>query len=191
MRTGREYFESAYAQKDEPFGAAQSWYELRKRSLLLAALRSPRYEYAFEPAGGTGVLTRELAPRCERILMMDWSMAALSRARMNLRDFPAAVVASGHLPENWPINQKFDLIVISELLYYLDDGAIEEMARRARESLQPHGELVLLHWRHPSADYPNNGDRAQRLFLGAWPRAQIRVRHEEADFLLLVLEAGD
>lgn len=191
MRTAREYFETAYAQKDEPFGAAQSWYEQRKRSVLLASLRSAQYRYAFEPAGGTGVLTRELAKRCDRLLMMDWSSTAVMRARGLLRDHPNAAAAVGNLPEHWPVGQRFDLIVISELLYYLDDVAITTIARRSRESLIDHGELALLHWRHPSLDYPSNGERAHRLFLSAWPRPQIRVRHEEPDFMLLVIEATD
>ena len=84
MSLGPEYFEDLYARHADPWGFADRWYEQRKRALLLASLPRPRFARAFEPGCSIGVLTAELAPRCDALLATDVAEGALSAARERL-----------------------------------------------------------------------------------------------------------
>jgi LmbE family N-acetylglucosaminyl deacetylase len=65
-------FAELYADGADPWRAG-SWYERRKRAVVLASLPRERYRRAFEPGCGTGELTRELAARCDAVLASGWS----------------------------------------------------------------------------------------------------------------------
>jgi hypothetical protein len=55
-----ERFATLSADGNDPWDTG-SWYERRKRALMLAALPQERYGTALEPGCGTGELTVELA----------------------------------------------------------------------------------------------------------------------------------
>ena len=55
------------------------------------------------------------------------------------------------LPEEFP-PRSFELIVASEVLYYLDRPAFEAMLDRLRCT------VLAVHWRHPTRIYPMTGD---------------------------------
>ena len=67
------------------------------------------------------------------------------------------------VPEQWP-DGVFDLILLSEVVYYLSREDVGRLARRVRESLAPGGIVALVHW-IGSTDYPLSGDEAVVLFL--------------------------
>jgi hypothetical protein len=60
-----------YEHANDPWGFADRWYEERKRAITLAALPDRRYRTAFEPGCSIGVLTADLAHRCDFILAGD------------------------------------------------------------------------------------------------------------------------
>lgn len=199
-RTEKAYFESAYARSPEVFGAERDWYEQRKRNVLLASLPRARYGVAFEPGCGVAQLSLELLHRCDCLVMMDWSSTALqhARARINRTRINSCVIDAGAqqraellegaIPDQWPEYRRFDLIVISEVLYYLPADQIEQCAQRAYDSLRPYGDLVLLHWLHASPDYPMTGRTAHQIFLSAWPiEPAVQLIHEEQNFMLTVI----
>src|SRR5208283_196887 len=128
MRTRTEYFDKAFAHSPEVFGPTAGWYETRKRSLLLAALQQPRYDCAFEPGCGNGALTRDLAGRCGNLLSMDGSVLGLDNARRMAGAFSNVTFSQGSIPEAWPRHLSFDLIVLSEILYYLEDPEIRSVS---------------------------------------------------------------
>jgi SAM-dependent methyltransferase len=191
MHTSPEYFDAAYAYDAEVFGPAAGWYEARKRAVLLASLGRERYDCAFEPGCGNGALSRALALRCSQLLCMDVSPRALVHARNRVRGVGNVTFSNAEFPQGWPSGLSFDLIVVSELLYYLDDEEITLMAGLATGALRPGSELVCLHWRHASPDYPNTGERAHRILRLNSPRLQVVLEHDEKDFVLLTLAAGD
>ena len=45
-------------------------------------------------------------------------------------------------PEDWPA-ETFDLILLSEVVYYLDGSDVARLARRVEKSLSRGGDLVL------------------------------------------------
>lgn len=149
------YFEELYDSHQDPWGFTDRWYEQRKRALTLAALPAPRYRRAFEPGCSLGVFTAELAARCDVLISTDVSRAALQRAAGRV---PSNVeLRRWGLGEPWP-EDTFDLVVLSEVCYYLSAADLPGVVSAAVASLEAGGTLVAAHWRHPVVDYPQDGD---------------------------------
>lgn len=162
------FFEEFYAQGEDPWGFARHEYERDKYAVTLAALPRERYDNAFEVGCSIGVLTRQLAQRCGRLLAIDAAEAPLPAARRRTVDVPWVTVRRARIPEDWPADGPFDLILLSEVLYYFSPTDLAEVVRRVLGALAPGGDVVLVHWL-PVADppYPQTGDEAVTGFLAA------------------------
>ncbi|GGI02117.1 PIG-L family deacetylase [Arthrobacter liuii] len=180
-------FDGVHNGSVDPWNYTGSWYERRKRALTLAALPDESYARGLEVGCSIGTLTALLAARCRALLAVDASGTAVRRARQLLEGSPWVQVEQRVLPESWP-GGTFDLVVVSEVGYYL---AADELARlwdRIEESLEPGGTLLLCHWRHPITGWELNGDTVHALArqrLG-WRTAGL---YQERDFVLEVLVA--
>lgn len=184
MSTPRTYFDDLYAHDDDPWRYRTSWYERRKRELLLASLPRERYASAFEPACSNGELSAQLALRCDRLLVCDVTRSAVSIARERLADAPNVTVETRSVPDDWPA-QRFDLLVISELAYYLSSELTATLAERAWASLADEGTLVAGHWRHPFEGQLQSADAVHACFNALFHRQGARiVQHAEPDFYL-------
>ena len=139
------YFDALY-QRDDPFEYRTRWYEARKRALTLASLPQAHYLRAWELGCSNGVLSAALAPRCAQLLATDLSDVAVASARQLLATHAHVRVERAQHPREWPDGQ-FDLIVFSELGYYLEPEAMQQMAVRLAASLDPQGVLIACHWR--------------------------------------------
>ncbi len=182
--TSIEYFDDMYREAD-PWGYESSWYEQRKYAMTLAALRCERYERAFEPGCSIGVLTAQLAMRCGHLVAADFHDGALDRARARVAGADHVELARLEVPREWP-SGRFDLIVLSEVAYYLDLASHRVLMDHVHESLEEGGDLVLVHWRGVT-NYPQSGDDIHR----AWSddqRFRTVARHVEDEFRLDVLE---
>ncbi|MGA0531104.1 class I SAM-dependent DNA methyltransferase [Hansschlegelia sp. KR7-227] len=151
------YFEDMYRADPDPWRFESSAYEAEKYDRTIAALGGRRYATALEIGCANGVLTRRLADHALDLLAIDVSETALARARTRCRDggvrferrmFPSDV------PEG-----PFDLIVLSEVAYYLDDADLATAARWLDGALRAHGDLLMVHWTGET-DYPQSGDEA-------------------------------
>ena len=161
---GRAYFEDLYAKDADPWRFATSPYEREKYDATLAALPRARYARGLEIGCSIGVFTRRLAARCDGLLATDIAEEPLRAARLRLADAPRVQFARGAAPNEWP-EGTFDLIVLSEVVYYLDDADVDRMAERIVRSLAPGGDLVLVHWTGET-NYPLSGDEASRAPAG-------------------------
>jgi SAM-dependent methyltransferase len=190
MNVDAGYFAALYARSEDPWGFRDRWYEQRKRAVTVAALPRAHYEFGFEAGCSIGELTAVLAERCSRLLACDLSLEAVRSARLRVAGMNHVDIERRALPRAWP-SERFDLIVISEFGYYLSSLALEQLFRRALESLLPNAEILLCHWRHPVVEYPLTGDAVHDLFCAhAAAFGLVRaVHHEEADFLLDVWSA--
>lgn len=173
------YFDDLYAGSADPWGFQDRWYERRKRKLTMALLPRPRYRYGFEPGCSLGVLTEALAGRCDRLLATDVSPAALSAARERLGGQDHVTFRSWALGDAWP-DEQFDIVVLSEVLYYLQAPLLREVLPRAVAALAPGGTLLAVHWRHPVADYPLGGDEVHAE-LGRTPGLAVTARYQDLD----------
>lgn len=158
-------FDPLFAQGPDPWHFESSWYEARKRDMLLASLPRPRYASAFEPGCASGFISEHLAQRCDRLLAWDGAQRAVDYAAQRLRPYAHAQAAHGWVPDHWP-EGRFDLIVLSELLYYLKEDDIERLAQRCRTTLLatgPEAIVVACHWLQPFKDFPLGGARVHEI----------------------------
>jgi len=179
------YFEKLYGASADPYGMRTRWYEQRKRDVTLSALPHARYRWAYEPGCGAGELTVALAERCGAVLASDFSEHALVSARARTANLSNVRLAAHALPSQWPHSAApFDLIVLSEVGYFLKAEAMQQIAACCAKSLGPDGVLMACHWRADFAERALPTD-AVHTALDATGLACI-VRHEEADFLMQV-----
>jgi cyclopropane fatty-acyl-phospholipid synthase-like methyltransferase len=158
-----EYFEAIYAENDDPWNFASSPYESAKYAATLAALPRERYGTALEIGCSIGVLTEKLAARCEQILSVDVSRRALEQAAQRCQNLSNVRFAVSRFPFDAP-TCKFDLIVVSEVGYYLSESDWQTATEQIIELLEPNGDVVLVHWTEFVADYPQTGDAVHEQF---------------------------
>ena len=152
-----DYFEELYAADPDPWRFETSAYERAKYDATITALPPGSIATALEVGCSIGVLTERLARRCDRLLAVDVSIAALAQARERLDHADHVTLERRELPEDMPPG-RFELIACSEVLYYLDDDAFASMLDAIELALAPGGSLLAVHWRHPTERYPLLGD---------------------------------
>lgn len=175
-------FDAIHLASSDPWDYSSSWYEKRKRTLTMAALPKPRYARGLELGCSSGVLSAELAQRCEQILCVDASGQALASAEARLADIPGVTTAHMTVPTQWP-DGRFDLIVISEVGYYLGAAELDAVLDKSVDSLLPGGTLAMCHWRRPISGWSLDGDSVHAAARGRlpWPSAAV---YRERDFIL-------
>lgn len=158
-----EYFEKVYAANDDPWGFQTSEYEAAKYQATLAALPRKNYKNAFEIGCSIGVLTEQLAKKCEKILAVDVSEKALEQAKKRCRSLSNVRFQLMLIPEEFP-DEKFDLILISEVGYYLSPPDWEKAMTKIFAQLSEKGQVALVHWTPFVDDYPQTGDEVHDSF---------------------------
>jgi len=178
VRDGRRdraaVFDGLHAADPDPWDAATSGYEREKFAATLAALPRRRFARALDVGCSAGVLTKRLAERCAAVTAVDVSAVALSAARRRCAGRPVSF-ACGEVPDFWP-RGRFDLVLLSEVLYFLEPEEVRRVARRTARSLGPSGTAVTVNWRGP-CDLSLDGDAAADIFAA---EVAGRVRHRLA-----------
>jgi SAM-dependent methyltransferase len=186
---GASYFADRYAASADPWGLAGRWYEARKYAVTTALLPRKHYGTAFEPGCSIGVLTAMLAPRCDALLACDAIPDAVASARARTTGLPGVRIEQRAIPDQWPPGS-FDLIVLSELLYYFDDADLGQVLGLGLGSLRPSGQLLAVHWRHPAPDHPRTGDEVHED-LARHPALARLARYRDPDFTAEVYARAD
>jgi peptidoglycan/xylan/chitin deacetylase (PgdA/CDA1 family)/SAM-dependent methyltransferase len=140
----RAKWESVFTAPD-PWGYT-SPYEQRKYKHTLELLpEGPPPARALELACAEGHFTVQLAPRVGALLAADIAANALERARIRCRDFGHVRFARLDLRTD-EIPGRFDLIVCSEVLYYVGNRfSLARVARKLAGALEPGGHLLVAH----------------------------------------------
>jgi 2-polyprenyl-3-methyl-5-hydroxy-6-metoxy-1,4-benzoquinol methylase len=170
MNTDRQsltpaYFEALYADDADPWRFTTSDYERRKYAVTRAALNGHEIHAAFEVGCSIGIFTRQLARRCHSLLAVDVAERALEQARRNCKGLKRVRFERMEIPAQWPA-EVFDLIVFSEVLYYLSPDEIRRAGARSLVTLSPGGLILLVHWTGQT-DYPCQGDEAVAHYIAA------------------------
>jgi SAM-dependent methyltransferase len=182
-----DYFDCLYTADSDPWKFASSPYELEKYQVTLAALPSARYRRALEIGCSIGVLTLDLAKRCDHLLAVDASPLALDDARRRCAQLKNVEFSQMFVPRDWPRGE-FDLILLSEVVYYFDPSDVNELCRRVIGSLAVRGTIMLVHWTGET-DYPLSGDRAADLFISQLrDKVDIIANSRQPEFRLDVLQ---
>jgi trans-aconitate methyltransferase len=181
-------FDALYASDPDPWRVASSWYERRKRSILLASLPRESYATAWEPGSGPGLTSQSLATRVGSLVASDASSVAVALARRRCHALPNVECVLSALPAV-PFDGVVELVVAAEFLYYVCelDAALDALWSR----LAPAGHLVVVHWAHRPHDAFRSGPGMHSsIERDAGARGAERlVCHVDQDFVLDVYEA--
>jgi predicted TPR repeat methyltransferase len=183
---GAAHFQRLYDASADPWGFRSSAYEAEKYDRTIAALRGRRFRRGFEAGCSIGVLTRRLAGRCDALLAVDIVETPLASARAACADLPWVRFERMDITTAWP-DGRFDLMVLSEVLYFLSPAAIAQVAERATGSLAPRGMVVLVNWLGHGDD-PVSGEDAARLFIVAAPLLAVTTALRQERYRIDVLE---
>ena len=145
-------------------------YFASQRSLLLAALPRAEFRNALEVGCSTGALAADLAPRCHDLVVVDASPHAVATAQARLGRLDGVHVRRAAVPLEWPAATAggFDLIVVSEVGYFLSPRDLDGLVTRVRTSLAPEGVVALCHWRHEVVGWPLDGPAVQTTTSPPW-----------------------
>ncbi|WP_130485599.1 PIG-L family deacetylase [Microcella putealis] len=183
---GHEHFDALYARRADPWRVETRWYEQRKRALTLASLPHPAYASGLEVGCSIGVLTAELADRCASLHAIDVSAEAVRRTRERLdADEVRGVTVEQRDARELDVAARYDLIVLSEVGYYLDPTALDQALDRLLECLSDDGVLVACHWRHTVDGIPATGDQVHDA-LARRPLHRV-ARYRDDDVVLDVV----
>lgn len=176
------FFDASYARRGDPWYLATRWYERRKRAATLAAIPDDELGSVLEIGCSIGTLTVELARRCDRLVATDVSSAALAQAKERLGHLSNVDLVQHDMAEGVP-GGPYDLIVLSEVGYYLTAPHLRRLASELTGALTETGTLVACHWRHPVAEYPLGGDAVHHVLRRSIDARRLLV-HVEDDFVL-------
>jgi SAM-dependent methyltransferase len=169
-RASAESFERLYAASADPWDYDSSEYEREKYAATLAALDGRRYARALEVGCSIGAFTELLADRCAALTALDFSWRAVALARTRLSERAHVSVLEVSFPEQTPAGE-WDLVVCSEVLYYLDRPALDQATAWLRERLREGSTVLAVDWRGPTTTEPHDGDEVHDLLherLAAW-----------------------
>ena len=156
-------FDDLYRNGADPWDVTSSNYERSKFAATLAVLpRNRRFRNVLDVGCSFGTLTAMIAQRSDHITGIDVSQVAIDRARKTHGDI--AHFVTGELPSDWP-KGRYDLILLSEVLYFLDTIEIVKVVDLVVRDLAPGGWCLVVNWTGAS-DLPLSGDEAADLFIG-------------------------
>lgn len=154
-------FDDLLSRDPDPWDG-QGWYERRKRALTMAALRQPRYERGLDVGCSTGALTADLADRVDDLDAVDVSSVALQIARRRVP--PEVRLVHGDAPEALEdLPGPYAVVVLSEIGYFLRPSELWLTLGALLRRLEPGGELLMVHWRHPTTAIPLDGPAVHRV----------------------------
>ncbi|BBX47260.1 hypothetical protein GCM10009641_14590 [Mycobacterium cookii] len=165
----------------DPWRLDESEYEKRRLAITLACLGRTRYSSALEIGCSTGQLSALLRDRVSDVVGLDASEMALDVARERTS---AVRWVLGAAPIDIP-DADFDLIVLSEVAYFLDGPELLATLRGVRRRLRPHGEILIANWSAPTENIPLDGPtvNAQAAAIFDLP---LRARYHDVDLTIQV-----
>jgi hypothetical protein len=180
-------FEERHARAGDPWSFATSAYELGRYDAIEAALRPHphRYRSGYEPACSIGVLTERLAERCDALLATDVAPSAVASAQQRCAGCAGVTISVGSLEAGPHPADPPDLVVISEVGYYLEREELADVVRRLVAAAAPGADLVACHWTGASDDHRLHGREVHEvLALVLGPPASPSGRDGHDGFLL-------
>ncbi|RVT96001.1 class I SAM-dependent methyltransferase [Rhodovarius crocodyli] len=194
--TQGEAMEAVYAERGDPWASASPryLYQRRKYEVMAGLLPETRFRSALDIGCGVGGMLRQLSPRADRVTGVDVAPTAIEfarRANADLTNIDYAVHDILSLPAEW--DGSFDLIVVSDVLYYLSpltDEALKEIGARLARLLAPGGILLLANHYFFQLDPDSRVTRRIHDAMRWQPGLTLISEHRKPFFLASVLRAG-
>ncbi|HWP47980.1 MAG TPA: trifunctional glycosyltransferase/class I SAM-dependent methyltransferase/polysaccharide deacetylase [Candidatus Limnocylindrales bacterium] len=140
----RHFFETIFVTQSDPWRYTHP-YEQTKYEQTLALLPTLSFDKALELACAEGHFTVQLAPRVRSLMAADISQTALDRAAARCSNCKNVQFIRLDLTKD-PLPGRFNLIVCSEVLYYVGRrDSLEAVARKLADALEPGGYLISAH----------------------------------------------
>ncbi len=205
------YFDALYDDNSDPWQYQTRWYEQRKRDICLSILPHSQYKNAIELGCGNGVFSELLAQRCRALVSIDGNEKAVQLAKERLAESPHVKVIQGVIPdrllalkdgliEAYPslsaspiVKPPFDLIIISEILYYLSPDDVDTVIAWSQQNIARGGTLLCCHWRYAIDGFTMTGETVHQRLRDAFnfvsnENSQVEFNHQsqmiDSDFLL-------
>ncbi|WP_062012757.1 PIG-L family deacetylase [Aureimonas sp. AU4] len=185
-----EHFSRIYQGGRDFWGVRDRPYELAKREAAAAFLGPWRGARGLELGCGEGFLAARLlaSGAVRNILGIDLDPGIVERARQTHASLPGASFRQGRMPEGFP-DEPFDLLVVSEMLYFLDEREIAALLSRATRNAPPGALCLLVNYLGPTGT-PLDGDAAADFLrasaAGGW--RPVRSERRAEGFRLDLLE---
>lgn len=155
-------------------------------------LPKQRYAHAFEPGCSIGVFTALLTQRCTLVTATDVAAAALESARRRLAESgqcDQVTLLRQSVDDRWPPGP-FDLLVLSEIGYYLTPAALRSVLDRECPELAAGATVITAHWRHAVDDYLMSGDEVNEV-VAATAGLHLIGSYRDADVAIDVFDNAD
>lgn len=175
-----EYFKGVYDASEDPWNFETSEYEAKKYAATIAALPKKQYEHVLELGCSIGVLTQLLAQKSKHLLATDVSQKALDLAARRCEKSGNISFRKMDFSKELP-DSRYDLIMVSEVAYYLSPGDWESAAGNLYHRLEPEGNIVLVHWLPEVHDYPQTGDEVHESFEKLMKEKMTKVFSDRAE----------
>ena len=118
------------------------------------------------------------------MLGIDASDTAIQDARTRLSEHGNVRLERVAIPREWPDVRAVDLVVVSEIGYFLTHEELEETLAKIETAASPAADVLLCHWLHPIDGWSLMGED---VHAAAHERGwKAKVTHRETDFLLEV-----
>lgn len=159
-----EGFEALFQTDPDPWDYESSRFEAHKRKVLLNHIGLRSRGRVLELACANGVTTQALMRCALRTTALDASATALSQAETRLKDADRLRLMHAKLPGGMP-RELFDLIVVSEIVYYLRRDAYTRLAMEILSRIAPGGRVLVLHHHVNFPDATIRPEQAHRDFV--------------------------
>ncbi|VAX16560.1 hypothetical protein MNBD_NITROSPINAE01-1620 [hydrothermal vent metagenome] len=147
----RLFFNLKY-RRENPYEVKTSAYEKEKYALVLKALDfKERFDNILEIGCGEGVMTGLLAKKTSRILGVDISDFAVKRAIKRFAGDSNVTIRRLDIFSGTP-DEKFELLVCADVLYYFEPSQLPEAIERIIEWTESDGYILLAHVRASADD---------------------------------------
>ncbi|WP_051907946.1 PIG-L family deacetylase [Flavimarina sp. Hel_I_48] len=188
----QDYFDTLYQTSDDPWNFTKSFYEKSKYEETLKVLK-PFYHNILELGCSIGVLSEQLALKCDHLMSVDISEFPLETAKKRCAPLGNIDFVKMDVSKNFPQNT-FDLILISEVGYYLSNADLNGLFENCSQHLNTNGHILLVHWTSYVSEYPLSGKEVHEKFKMSHVAEQFKLEQSvvhAAYELMLWKKTGD
>ncbi|MEN3186980.1 MAG: class I SAM-dependent methyltransferase [Atribacterota bacterium] len=179
------HFENLYRRKKDPWNYTQSPFEREKYAKTLRAIPE-NVQSVLEVGSSEGVFTELLLQKGKRVVGIDISETALKRARERLRKYQGQVeLRKVNIVKDDHLDTAFDMILASEVLYYLGDKkTFLSLEEKFFHLLNEKGYLLLVHF-YPSGKIIHDAFLERNRFVKIEEEI---TYHPDRDYIITLLQ---
>lgn len=185
----RSYFEIKYSKRD-PYLTTSNNREIEKLEITFNSIKGHNYKHILDIGCGEGYLIEKLLPIADMVTIIDISRLSINRARNRIGKRENIKFIREDILR-FDTQERFDLIICSEVLFYLQVPDIISLANKIVKWLLPGGHLLLVHVYGANEDkggIPLKAIGAKTIHPIFINRQELlTLRHEEHLFFALTL----